>query len=156
MLVEPAITNVKFFGVGGFVVDAVARAFGMSGICGGITGQALGPGERKPASGICFAEKNGCRGPAAFIARPPHLQNGFYFCEPRHSDRLADVEDDDGIRIGGGDFFHQLVLLAGKSEDRLAAGPDLISQAEQKTLGASAPRGESRAETMKGGVTGLE
>ena len=124
LFIEPAITDVKPFRVCGFAIDARGRTLRISGIGGGIIFKTLGPSERKPSRGIYLAEKNVGGGPTAFIAWPPHLQNGPNFVEPGKCDGLADVENDDGVAIDSSDFFNEFVLLAGKSEIWLAASPN--------------------------------
>ena len=52
------------------------------------------------------------------------MKHGFHLVDPRERDRLAGVEDDDGVGVNGGDFFDEFVLIAGKTKDRLKARPD--------------------------------
>ena len=117
LLVEPAVADVDAFAVGGLAVDALHGALGMLGVGGGVVVEALAPGDGQAAGGADLAgEQIGC-GPAAFIAGPPHFEDRLDLVDPGQGDGLAGVEYDDGVGIDGGDFFDELVLLAGQAED---------------------------------------
>ena len=59
--------------------------------------------------------------PAAFVTGVPHLQHRPDLAEPRHRDRIAGVEDHDGIGICGGDIGDKLILVARQRHHRLVA-----------------------------------
>ena len=100
------------------------RALGILGIGGGIVGEALAPGDGETARGTGFAEKHVGGRPSAFVAGPPHFENSLDLVDPGQRDGLAGVEDDDGVGIDGGNFFDELVLIAGKAEDGLEPRPE--------------------------------
>src|ERR1035437_7837308 len=123
LLVKPAIAYVHAFAVGGFSVHALVRALGVLGVGGGVVFQTLTPGDGQPAGGAALAgEQIGCR-PAALIAGPPHFQYRLYLVHPGQGDGLASVQHDDGVGVNRGHLFDELVLLAGKAEDRAEASP---------------------------------
>jgi len=123
LLVEPAVSDVDAFGKGGLAIDACGRTFGVGGIGGSVILQAARPRDWEPAGGIDLASEDVCCGPTAFIARPPHLENGLDFVQPGHRNRLARVEDDDGVGVEGGNLFNEFVLVSRQSEGGLAPCP---------------------------------
>src|SRR5579872_1470958 len=93
-------------------------------IGGGVVRQILRPGHWQTASGTGFAKQDVGRRPAALVAWPPHLEHSLHSVYPGQGYWLACVENDHRIWIDGCNVFHELVLLAGQSEDRLQASPE--------------------------------
>ena len=73
----------------------------------------------KFSAGIDVAEEHigNCVGTAA--PRKPSFENSADLLSPRHSHRVSRLEHDDGVRISGGNFGDQIVLISGS--DRLAS-----------------------------------
>lgn len=68
------------------------------------------------AAGLVGAREDVGEGGAALLAGEPAEQYGRDLLAPRQLDREAGVDDHDGVRVGGGDGVHQLVLTAGQPE----------------------------------------
>ena len=68
-------------------------------------------------------EQRFCGRNATLISGPPHLEHTLYLIYPWHRYRLAGIQHDYCIWIGGGNLLDQLVLFAGKFEVRLVPRP---------------------------------
>ncbi len=78
--------------------------------------------DREPALGIVPAKENVGHGRAAFLPRVPGVQQRGYLIEPRHHvHAAASGESDDGVGIGCGHRFDQLVLTPGQAEGAIEA-----------------------------------
>ena len=85
--------------------------------------QAPRPRERQATRRAHLASEQIGGGPAAFIARVPHLEHGAHVLEPGHRHGLARVEHDDRVRVHRRHFRDQAVLIAGQAEERPIAAP---------------------------------
>jgi len=121
--IEPSVTQVDALVVTRLAGDASRRTLGVRRIVRESVFEPAGPRERQTARGARFAGEQIRRGPSALIARVPHLEDRADLREPRHRDGLSGVEHHDGVRIDGGDFRDQAILLARQSKSRTVAAP---------------------------------
>src|SRR5262245_66141057 len=97
LAIEPAIADVNAFGIARAAADASRRRFRMRRVRRRSVFETPWPRERETAGGACLAREQIRRGPAAFIARVPHLENGANASQPRHGDGLPRIEHDDRV-----------------------------------------------------------